>query len=248
MKVAITTDTHYGFMGDRTRKRHKLFLEKLQKAMADEDVKILIHTGDWITHRHEQLEKTFAQFRDYISCPILTVFGNHDFWNEKRKNKMISWENLLRSQAESLAKYNITHVGVNPVVIEGYLFAGFNGWYKSHNPPSNDLNCMPHSIEGKPTHAYLSDKAYSDLNQLIYSLDNFKYQKAVCLTHFPPFVDNEHYAEMCANPRYLEVIKEHFQVLVVGHSHQTQDFMDESLRILNAGAEYNEPRFIIVDI
>ena len=248
MKVALTTDTHYGFLGDKTRRQHEIFLKSLAEAMEKEGCVALCHTGDWATHRHEQLEKTFALFREYIKTPIFTVFGNHDFWNEKNKYKPLPWEKLLANQDELLVKYNITHVGKNPTVLNNVFFGGFDGWYHHLNPPTNDLKYLPQWVGGEPLHGLMSKKAYQDLNSLLYKLPEFNYEKAVCLTHFPPFIDDPAY-ELCnANPAYLDVIAESFHVLMVGHSHQTQDFMKGSLRVLNSGAEYNKPRFVIVEL
>lgn len=248
MKIALTTDTHYGFLGDKTRRQHELFLKKLSLAIKEEGCVALCHTGDWATHKHSQLEKTFAQFREYIDCPIFTVFGNHDFWNEKNKYKPLPWEKLLSNQDELLKKYNITHVGKNPTVLNNVLFAGFDGWYHHPNPPTNDLKFLPQWAEGENIHSLMNKKAYNDLNNLLYKLNDFQYEKAVCLTHFPPFCENPKYIDHNANPAYLDIIAESFHVLMVGHSHQTQDFFKGNLRILNAGAEYNAPRFIIVEI
>lgn len=248
MKIAITTDTHYGYNGDKTRKNHEKFLISLAEAMALHDCKLLCHTGDWATHKHSQLAKTFEQFRQYIKQPILTVFGNHDYWNVIDRYKPLKWEDLVKSQNELLLKFDITHVGENPVVIDNILFAGYNGWYANLNPPSNDLNFMPKWIEGIPTHEFLNKKSHNDLNKLLYSLDKFQYEKAVCLTHFPPFIDNPAYADFTGNPSHLPFLKESFNVLIVGHSHRTHDYVDEGLRIINSGAEYHFPRFIIVEI
>lgn len=248
MKIALTTDTHYGFKGDKTRAKHEKFLIALAKAMKDQNCVALCHTGDWISHKQVQLEKTFAQFREHIDSPILAVFGNHDYWNEHNRYKPLNWEKLLKNQTEMLAKYNITHVGENPVVIDNTLFIGYNGWYKSLTPPTNDLQWMPKWIDGQPTHEVLNKKSHDDLNKLLYAVDNYQYEKAVCLTHFPPFCTNPAYEDHSGNPSHLPFLKEVFDVLLVGHSHQSHDFMDEGLRIVNAGAEYNDPRFIIIDI
>jgi predicted phosphodiesterase len=246
MKIAICTDTHYGFYGDKTRKRHTKFLKKLAKAIEDNQCELLCHNGDWISSKNKELENTFKQFREYIKVPILTVFGNHDLWDDNQNpNFKIKYEEKIKLRQELIQKYNITHVLENPFTIGNYFFTGFDGWYNEQNPPTNDLTYIGNLIDGKRTHDYLATKAYNDLSKILnYETDKIK----VCLTHFPPFAESEKNLVFCANPKFLDVIKENFNILLVGHSHKECDFLDGKLRIINAGSEYNEPVFKIIEI
>lgn len=248
----LTTDTHYGIDGDKTRKNHEKYLNKMAEAIKENNCLAVIHAGDWITHRQEQLEKTFELFRSKIEIPIFTVFGNHDFWNERTKNRnkfnFLTYEQICQKQIELLKKYNITHVGDTPTVFNDILFMGMNGWYNNPNPPTNDLNFMSQTIDGKPTHDYLAQKAYNDLNKVLMTVDSFTATKKVFLTHFPPLAEKEEDLLYSGNPRFLEEIKSSFDILIYGHTHEPVDKQDENLRILNAGAKYNFPDFKIISL
>ena len=78
MKIAVTTDTHFGF-SHNTHKIHEKFLIKLATACKEENVEMLIHNGDWITKNQHELPRTWKMFREALGdLPILTVMGNHD--------------------------------------------------------------------------------------------------------------------------------------------------------------------------
>lgn len=190
-------------------------------------------------------------FRHHIDIPILAVRGNHDLWQRKPFRYPSYWQyaEMMRHHKEWFAEFNIHHLENNPFVIDDVLIAGFDGWYNVTNPPSNDQEMVRFKdVEGCPIMSYLSNKAYKDLDGVL-ALDDSPYRASVLVTHHPPFVDDPFWALMSANPNYLQPIKDKFDVLCVGHSHQYRDDIEDGCRILNAGAKYNSvPRKIIFEV
>lgn len=248
MKIAITTDTHYG-RDKNTHRVHEKFLTRLNEAMKAEDVKVLIHCGDWSCNKQDQLERTLKMFRKHIDIPIVAVIGNHDLWQYNRrgdaKKKTLQEQRLLH--AEWFKLNNIHYLENGPFVIEDVVIAGFDGWYSKANPDTNDADNMKSYTEAVPTMVYLSNYAHKRLDALL-QLDLTQYRKRILVTHFPPFTDNPVYVDFNANHNYFQPMKEKFDVICVGHSHQTVNRVEDGKLILNAGAGYNEPRFLIVDI
>ena len=74
MKIALTTDTHFG-VSNNTQNIHKRFLKKLKKESFD----VLVHTGDIASHKQKQLYRSLVMFREALGdIPMLIVLGNHD--------------------------------------------------------------------------------------------------------------------------------------------------------------------------
>lgn len=252
-KIAVTTDTHYGF-DKSTRKIHEKFWAKLGKEIVEQSVDVLVISGDIISHKQEQWDKLLALVRTHIHIPIVIVRGNHDFWDhEGRHNrycsryKKVGWIELNQEHKAVFEKYKIHHLEGNPFVVGDVIILGFDGWYHEINPPTNDMEQMIPYINSTPTHLFLSHKAHQDFEAVL-SHDIEPYRAAVCVTHFPPFSDDPRYQVFCANPRYYSFMTEKFDVLIVGHSHKQHDFVEDGCRVINAGSHYNKPRHVIFEI
>lgn len=268
MRIAVTSDTHYGF-DHRTHKIHQKFLEKLKNSCEELSVDLLVHAGDWISHNQNQMPRTWKMFREYLgNLPILAVIGNHDLWNSDywssnlKKRRYIRYpDNMSLAQTfiqhrDWSLEYDIHLLQDNPYISDEYIFYGFNGWYNHPNPPTNDSSYMSPTYESAPSNLYLSNLAYKKLDNIILETEkNKSIKKNVCVTHFPPYSKDSKYEIYCANLSFLDHIEENFDLLIVGHSHQTEDWQYNSLRIVNAGTffdkysgGYNKPKFVIIDI
>jgi predicted phosphodiesterase len=109
--------------------------------------------------------------------------------------------------------------------------------------------------ETAPVGVYFSYQAHKELDQILIDVDQHKDKKKICVTHFPPYSKDPKYEIYCANTNYLDFITDKFDLLVVGHSHQTEDWLSKSCRVVNAGTKfdsmsggYNKPNFLIIDI
>lgn len=238
MKFLLTSDTHYGF-DKSTHRVHEKFLKKL----SEQDFDVLIHAGDIQSDKQHQLPRTLTMFRNAIGDkPFLLVRGNHDFWDAEELT--MDGMNLFRSHEEIFSQLNIHHLDT-PWEKDYIVVAGFDGWYGSLIPPTNDEFWVP-KFNGERCHDYLSKKAHKDLERLN-DLDK-QGRQLICVTHFPPFELHGTRSEMSANPRYMDVITTKADVLCVGHSHQAADFRHNGCRVLNAGSDYNNPKFIIFEV
>jgi predicted phosphodiesterase len=264
MKLAITTDTHYGFDA-RTHKIHEKFLAKVKETCDLEKVDALIHSGDWIANNQHQLPRTWKMFRKFLGdLPILTVLGNHDFWQQEvwnskksfyKKDKITNIPDMVEQHYEWASENKIHLLQGNPYIKDDVAFYGFNGWYNHPNPPTNDAINMCKMYETAPTGLYFSYQANKELEKILIDVDQHTIKKKVCVTHFPPYSKNPNYEIYCANTSYLDFISEKFDLLIVGHSHQTEDWISNSCRVVNAGTNfdkfsggYNKPNFLIIDI
>lgn len=153
---------------------------------------------------------------------------------------------------EWFKEHNVHHLEEGPHVVDDVIVCGFDGWYNRADPPTNDSDRMIGNIEGCPAMVYHSSRAYKELCRVL-DTDTDSYRKSICVSHFPPFGGDrkgltERDMSYSANPRYLEPITEKFDVFCVGHSHMHVDRIENGCRLLNAGSDYNSPRFVIFDV
>src|SRR6202453_1149605 len=161
MKGLLTSDTHYGF-SQKTHRIHEKFLEHLAQVIKLNDVRFLIHSGDWSTNKQDQLERTLLMFRKYISIPIIAVRGNHCLWDyQKAKVRRMHWGEMQQKHAEWFKAADIHHLeNQGPMTIDDHIIVGWDGWYHNVNPPTNDASQMISNIEGCPTHLFHNQRAY----------------------------------------------------------------------------------------
>ena len=248
LKCLLTSDTHYGHT-HKTHKRHEKFFEQIKK----EDFDLLIHAGDWSSSRQDQFRRTMAMFRRELGddVPILAVRGNHDFWDFKKGGRKMQRKyflpELMRMHDEWFDEYNITYLGRSMYQQDDVVFVGFDGWYGSSNPPTNDGHFMIRDVEGCPTMTYMANKAHKDLDLLL-QRDYSKFRKSVCVSHFPPFSGDWKGKGFSANFSFFQPMKDKFDVLCFGHSHRRVDREEDGTKIYNCGSDYDKPNYIIFEV
>lgn len=277
MKIAYTSDTHYGF-SSKTHKIHVSFLKESSDICISENVDLIIHCGDWISHNQHQLPRTWKMFREaFGDLPILAVKGNHDLWDydywgvhPKRRSYAkhpsgMSYSTLVTQHRDWANEFGITLLQDNYFEKDDVIITGFDGWYSGTDTGTNDASFMFPYHESCPISPFLSSQAYKCLDNAINLVNQDKYSnfKKICVTHHPPYSKNPAYLKMCANPNYLKHITTSFDYLFVGHSHQTEDWINEevvgnevfSCRVLNPGTDfdknnhgYDNPRLGIIEI
>lgn len=254
---ALTSDTHYGF-NHKTHRIHERFLTILSEAVEADGVKCVIHAGDWSCNKQDQFYRTMKMFRKYIGeeIPIACVRGNHDFWDHvdgykvARKRHFGELSNIHRSWFE---EHNIHHLETGPLVVGDVIVCGFDGWYGRADPPTKDAEKMIDNIEGCPGMMYHSSRAYKELSRVL-DTDISDYAKAVCVSHFPPMGGDwkngydPKDVSFSANPKYLKPITDKFDVFCMGHSHGHVNRIENNCRLMNAGSDYNTPRFLLFNI
>ena len=256
VKFLLTSDTHYGY-NHKTHRIHEKFLTEIKEAIDIEEISAVIHAGDWSVNRQDQFYRTMKMFREYIDprIPILCVRGNHDFWDYPDGYKVPRkrlWGELANIHREWFKELNVHHLEEGPYTVKDVIVCGFDGWYNHANPPTNDETQIIGNIEGCPAMVYHSSRAYKELCRVLDTETN-GHEKSICVSHFPPFGGDkkglsERDLTYSANPRYLDPITEKFDVFCVGHSHRHVDRIENNCRLLNAGSDYNLPKFLIFDV
>jgi len=240
MKVLVTSDTHYGF-SDKTGGR----LHKLCNNMKAEQPDVVVHAGDWASHKQSQFYSAMKMFRDSFDCPIVAVRGNHDFWQHEIIKKPI--EEIENQHQAWFTELDIHHVSRGLLCLKDWVFGGFDGWYHETNPPTNDEQFMPKNTIPS-AHEYLNQKAHKDLYNLIDDLDQCGKSKIILASHFPTYSHDPKYLSFCANPKYHDILTGYCDYLVFGHSHRRENLRDGRANIINAGSDYNNPRYIMLEV
>ncbi len=276
MKIMKITDTHYGF-SRKTHKIHMKFLQNAAHVAEKEGVHRLLHTGDWIANNQHQLPRTWRMHREYFgNLPIDAVLGNHDLWNDEifnvplkkriyaKRPDLCNYDAIVTQQKDWAAEYKINLLNDNPVETHDWVIYGFNGWYHAIDSGSTDLKRIPPVVQSCPTNSFLANKAHKELDEII-ELARYETRKKMLVTHMPPYTDKliGLLQNMCANPRFLEFIVQHFDVFCFGHTHfKEEKWIEEVIgntvhrcRFINAGTEYcnhyhgyDRPRYQIIEV
>lgn len=234
MRLVLTSDTHYGISSLD-------FLDDLSLERPD----VVVHAGDWASNKQEQFRQSLETFRRKLSCPILCVRGNHDFWQAGLKKLPIS--EIYEQHERWFADYGIHHLDA-PFKLGGYVIAGFDGWYGRSSVASNDAFHLPDWVEGTPAMEWFSRKAYVDLARCVRKVSDLP-EKKICVSHFPSFSEDTRYTSFCANAHYLSILKDSFDMVLYGHSHRRCDFLyEDSLRVVNCGSDYGSPRYVVLEL
>lgn len=251
MKIILTSDTHYGF-DHKTPRVLENFLQDIYAAILDNDVKVVVHAGDWISHKQSQFPKVLDLFRKYISVPILAVRGNHDFWAEshlrKSKPKHDEYHHKLFNER-----------GILPLEsglffkTDGVTFTGFDGWYNEEMPPTNDVyRIPPHNMLDRACMGLYKKEAEKDFENALYRIAEEKIavpkRPMVCITHFPIHSDNPDDWRYNGNRRYFDFLAPHIDYLLFGHSHRRVQEIKNGVELYNCGSDYNKPNYSLIDI
>lgn len=264
MKIAVTTDTHLG-ASNNTIKIHEKFLKNLMEESFD----VLVHTGDIASHKQKQLHRSLIMFKEALEdIPMLFVLGNHDLWDQeawnqknKRYNKRTSYEHLRSQQRDWFEEVGVHYLQDEEYVYKDEaIFYGYDGWYKDLNPPSNDKNWMPPIAKLCPINQYLNYRANKTLDAILMSAEGMKrvkpHLKFVCATHHSLTPYRGGADTMNGDPRHLDFLSENFDLVLNGHSHQEVDQIHEyvfgnticTCRVINAGSDYDKPKYKIIEL
>lgn len=226
-KIILTSDLHSGF----SYRTHDI-LDKFYASVQKENADYLVIAGDIISHSQSQWDPTLVQLRDHFDIPILVVLGNHDVWQDGHNKSLWSTRKKIFDKFE---KYDITYLPDNPVVEDDFRIYGFDGWYKSSNPPSKDKYYLSTLTEGINTHDYIRKRWGKDQLSIIPKKDRHQ----IVVTHFD-FTDHP----MSADSGWLNEINTKADVLCVGHSHiqRFDEIMD--MQIINTGSDYDDPKYV----
>lgn len=270
VKMVLISDTHYGMDG-KTHTKHMKFWRRLAKEIKEKEIKVLIWAGDLASFRQRHLRRSLEMAREFINIPIVLVRGNHDFWDGEdkqdpgRSGGIRSLDKLFDLHRHWFIENNIHHLEDNPFIIEDVIITGFDGWYATHNPGTNDKNWMPKFVKGQPfVQEYLVNKAWRDFDECL-KVDTTKFRKSIIVTHHNPYpfapypgyktrpvddliADGVEYSGHGANLKFLVEIREKFDIMCCGHTHVYKNDDVEGLQIYNCGSDYNSPKWLIFEV
>ena len=257
MKVILTTDLHEGFDHKTNRINVKIIHEMAEEIKNDPDIKVMVITGDLASHKQKQFPRILKMLRSKIRIPIVIVRGNHDLWQriKGKYDRNGSWikakhpeiQTIYDQQKIWMKDQSVHHLEESNFVIDDVVFVGWDGWYHSLFPPTNDEYHMINYTEGIRTTEWLTKRAEKEFERVIYE-DTYKYRKAIAVTHMSPLPSSPAYQGHAANPKFLQHIVSKYDYFLIGHTHQPTDMVLQNCRILNAGSDYNKPQYIIFKV
>jgi predicted phosphodiesterase len=224
MKIALTSDTHYGF-SPRANENIKIMLERLQS----EGIDLIVHAGDWASHKSSHLISCVRTFRKYFpNTPIVGTLGNHDLAGESL--------NVLSNIQRLFLKHSILDYWTNGKI----KVIAFQSWYNSSHPPSTDHYWMPKNI----THQDMIVRSHQNFDNIIGELD----VNTIVVSHFTPYNYRHGYNAMCGPMGMFDQITASAGFLCLGHSHLYMDEMIDGCRVMNCGSDYESPKYKIFEV
>lgn len=246
MKFLVFNDPHRGFNDKTSRIWDKVF-SKIDQSTFD----LVVVCGDWGTAKLDHVEGAFKAFRKaFPNKPILGVLGNHDLWDKKIRDLEVKFNRINKYAQES----NIHLLEKNPYEKDGVLFLGFDGWYHQDHSDTNDKNYMRHYYIGdKHFEDYLRDRADKAVEFIIDKSEEKTHKTLVAVTHFPCISEAmTGEAHWNGNPRHGEILLDHADLVLFGHTHQALDEIVESngrkVRVLNVGSGYKQLLYKLVEV
>jgi predicted phosphodiesterase len=263
MKIGVITDTHwrYSNLNDELVKQKILELK-------ENNIEVLIHSGDIGSHDPIHTKQFCVVLRNiFPTIPIGMVNGNHSYWCvednfthvqdiEKYYIDIFNELDIIYLQSEAMefeTEKGIVHV------------SGFNGWYSS-DPSTNDRYRIPNYYVPGEGRDWLKDQETIGFTQAMANCTEAKSRGAttVLVTHFGFTEDmkdkdwkaiesrmmnfgiHEYFGANLVYENYLDCV----DYLVVGHSHQeyTGVAKNGNTQVINAGGDYELPKFRILEI
>lgn len=255
MKIALTSDLHYGF-NHKTRHLHKRFWAKVAGEIAAQNIEVLILAGDIASSKVLELQECLKLMREYVKIPVLVVRGNHDWWDAlDAKDPESDTRNIPRINElhkRWFKNYDVRHLEDGPFVLDGVQFVGWDGWYADPHVQTNDARNMPALYEGLPTGLYMVNRAWKEFTRVLGEVDSVSNRAVVAVTHHNPYVTDPAYAAYAANEKFYEEILQYADVFCCGHNHQFRNDVvpvgRRLVRVANAGSDYNNPKFLVFEV
>jgi predicted phosphodiesterase len=248
MNLLVLADLHYGYS---IRTHH--ILDKFFKSLPT-DYDYCIVAGDIISHSTPQIVPAMELMSKYLKN-VRFVLGNHDYWEinqESRWPTVVKFRDMLvrriRFANNKKAKdKKILQLKDYPIVTDTHIVLGYNSWYESASPISRDKEYMPKIYDKddqEDVMKRMTIKAETALGATIQYAKMHKGKKKVLVTHMPPYIEDTYFASMCGQVSHYEKIKSNFDMLICGHNHS---YRNDGF-VVNPGSDYDNPKYIIVEI
>ena len=233
MKIGIITDLHIGHYPEKAQE-FKRFVESLR-------CDILIIAGDISSNDPSQTELAFKTIRDadpYLK--VVVVAGNHDEWVI---DTFTTLDEVIAKFNELCKKYNIHYLqDMGEYVQDKVAIMGYDGWYAFRDSGTNDYEMIPQRNSfGASTFDVMKKREQEGLDKVLEQVENYQDKVKICVTHFTFWTTDREYERMCGNKRHFDLfLKDKFDYLIVGHSHQPQREKFDNCTVINAGADYEQ--------
>ena len=260
MKIALWSDWHLGTTKDKSIMRQFALMaeQKPDLVVAGGD-----YNGGW--YGAKATRTVFRRFREAMpDVPSCGVLGNHEHWIRGRKAGFTG-DHLGKSfQRPSAETWRLNYLEIQRVFEEnkihfldlagpmrlpdhpGIAIVGHTLWYEKAQPPTNDLNFMPYSMDGD-THAFMRRNAYREAFDNLDKLTDEDMTR-VFVSHFPVInVKGDHeFEQFSASAVFGESLQATFRIqkFLCGHAHQ---YHNGPLRF-EAGSDYGRPKFLMIEI
>jgi DNA repair exonuclease SbcCD nuclease subunit len=228
--------------------------------LAKENVDLVVHAGDFCGGRtgYKSVATTSSLLREvFPNTPIVAVLGNHDIWMKPtRKFKgegwypidygapsLFSYTKCLRKIEEAFLIQKIHFLDKDGVFRDsrfpGVALVGHSGWYK-HKPNSNDWCHLPVGLEGD-THSHLLKKAETEVFK---NLDQLTPEdtKRVFVSHHPVIEPRDWGWDSKLGE--LLITDYSIKTFLNGHLHERH----EGPLKWEAGSDYNNPRYVVLEV
>lgn len=230
MRTAFITDIHIGFNSGKLAK-----FKKFIQTLVEGETETLVITGDIACNRVDQIEQAFRVIREVTTdMKVLVIFGNHDYWDAKRKFTNIF--QLIDYRQELCRQYDVQYLHTNHFENETVQVFGFDGWYTVEETGSNDNRMMPGN--SLANFHILREREIQAVEYII--KHHNKEKKVVVVTHFNPFADDRKWQIMSGNgAMFSRIMYLNPELYVYGHTHNVENSrFDNGTRIVNVGADY----------
>lgn len=249
------------------------FLRKITQ----EDFDVLVIAGDIALTHIKEIKVFLTVLRKFLpQQKVAWVLGNHDLAGDytwqmeavpsyappKFPKVHLTVAETFKYIKDLEEEFNVFHLYTDPIITTDTLITGFDGWYKdlrpgckvftNNNPEgvfqetSDRLRLAP-MTEGVDSMEYLKDKSLTEVNDLL-NQDTTNYKYKVLVTHFPPYTRNYKYRNMIADENLLPLICEKYNYLLVGHSHQDEEWTFRGCEIINCGNDYEKCQAKLIDL
>lgn len=262
MRIGQISDLHIGITTEGQIKQQL-------RAMAKDNPDVIVNCGDntGTTSGYKCTKQIVRLIRQFFpETPILWTNGNHDYWCTskvkengryyKTRPSPIDFYKNLNMIEECLKEANIHFLDKDGIYshpdFSDVLFIGSSGWYAHPNPPTNDINYLPYSLDGD-THRSLIKQTEDNLFnteaklQTIYQKD---YHTVIFVSHFPVIKAGIDYKGRFEDFSWRTHIGDFFQEnynckhFLCGHAHQ----LHEGPLRYECGPDYYKPAYQIIEV
>lgn len=217
-RIVLTSDTH------------NLESVGFWKAIDAEAPDVVLHAGDWTMLGFQEAREALDRMRQGYKGPLLTVLGNHDFW-EPNREKELPVSLIVRNWELLCQGFDVEILEGTTWTKDNICIGGMSGWYKEKRDqvPTNDP-------------AYVSEENWNHLVennwvQIERLLDRATFARYdIVFTHFP------------ISTTEAKLLSQVTNRLVLGHWHNPIDAEWMGMRVLNAGSGIHEAKFMVLEL